>query len=190
MLSAKYLHYDRGTKFTAGFDSLLKVSGIQAIKTPKHAPNANAFAEVWVGSLKRECLNFFTCFSLGHVRHIVEEYVSFYNRHRPHQGVGNRILSEPGASTLTPKKGSTGPPIDETIASGWVRCNRIFGVLLKHTIARRRERFRNSIAGETAGKVKCQGTWCALASPAAIDHFIPHQDNFRSDTRFFEPNQR
>lgn len=45
MLIAKYLLHDQDTKFTAGIDSLLKLSAIQAMKTPKHAPNANAFAE-------------------------------------------------------------------------------------------------------------------------------------------------
>ena len=56
------------------------------------APNANAFAEAWIASLRRECLDYFLCFSRSHLDHIVETYTRFYNEHRPHQGVGNRVL--------------------------------------------------------------------------------------------------
>jgi putative transposase len=56
-------------------------------------PNLNAFAERFVQSVKQECLNHFICFGEDHLRHIISEYVSWYNTHRPHQGVCNRVLS-------------------------------------------------------------------------------------------------
>jgi putative transposase len=92
-LQASYCLRDRDTKFTRGFDSLLASAGIKAIKTPVMAPNANAFVESWIASIKRECLSHFVCFSRSHLDHIVDAYVRFYNEHRPHQGLGNRTLS-------------------------------------------------------------------------------------------------
>lgn len=92
-LKARYCLHDRDTKFTKGFDQLLASGGIKAIKTPVMAPNANAFVESWVASIKRECLSHFVCFSRSHLDHLVDAYTRFYNEHRPHRGLGNRPLS-------------------------------------------------------------------------------------------------
>lgn len=70
-LDASHLIHDRDTKFTKSFDHLLYSTGIQIVKSPVMAPNANAFAESWIATLKRECLNYFACFSLRHADHIV-----------------------------------------------------------------------------------------------------------------------
>ena len=89
-LQATHLIHYRDTKFTASFDRLMGTAGIDIVKSPVMAPNANAFAEAWVASIKRECLNYFACFGLKHLDHLVQAYVSFYNTHRPHQGKGNQ----------------------------------------------------------------------------------------------------
>ena len=49
------------------------------LKTPFLSPIANAFAESWIGTLQRECLNQFFCFSLRHHDHIVQTYTDYYN---------------------------------------------------------------------------------------------------------------
>ena len=59
--------------------------------------NANAFAESWIATVRRECLNHFACFSLQHVDHIVQTFVDYYNEHRPHQGIGNLTLEQTGS---------------------------------------------------------------------------------------------
>ena len=56
------------------------------------APNQNAVAEHFVQSVQHECLDHFVVFSAAHLRHILSEYLVFYHRHRPHQGLGNRPL--------------------------------------------------------------------------------------------------
>ncbi len=91
-IQATHMIRDRDTKFTTSFDQLIKTSGVKAVKSPVMAPNANAFAEAWIGSIKRECLNHFMCFSLKHLDHIVQAYIYFYNAYRPHQGIGNQTL--------------------------------------------------------------------------------------------------
>lgn len=125
-IKAEFLLHDRDTKFCRSFREILRSSEVRAIRTPKLAPNANAFAEAWVGSMKRECLNHFLCFGRGHLDHILDAFVRFYNSHRPHQGVGNRTLPIAGA----------GPPIAPAPAAvseaGRIRCRRFLGGLLRH----------------------------------------------------------
>jgi putative transposase len=65
-LEARFLIHDRDSKFSAAFRRLFRNAGIRCLRTPPLAPDANAFAEAWIGALKRECLNHFLCFSLGH----------------------------------------------------------------------------------------------------------------------------
>lgn len=72
-LEATHLIHDRDTKFTESFDHLLGSVGIDIVKSPVMAPNANAFAESWIATLRRECLGHFMCFSLKHADHIVHK---------------------------------------------------------------------------------------------------------------------
>ena len=80
-------------------------------------------------ALKREALNYFLCFSLGHLDHIGKSYVRFFNEHRPHQGLGN----------LTVPAAATGPPEDLELEQevGRIRCQRFLGGLLRpyHRVA-------------------------------------------------------
>ncbi len=128
-VEARFLLRDRDTKLTAAFDQLFRDAGTRIVKTPVKAPNANAYAESWVGSLKRECLNYFVCFGLGHLNHILGEYVYFFNRYRPHQGLGNRPLS-----IAVGEKGDVAAARrdDEPDDEGAVRCQRFLGGLLRH----------------------------------------------------------
>ena len=90
------------------------------------AAQTNAFAEAWIGAIKRECLDYFLCFSLGHLDHIGQEYVRFFNQHRPHQGLGNRTV--PAAATGPPEELPSNPVSDV----GAIRCRRFLGGLLRH----------------------------------------------------------
>ena len=53
---------------------------------------SNIYAERWVWSAKHECLNYFTVLGKHHLEYIIEEYVDYYNRIRPHQSVGNKPI--------------------------------------------------------------------------------------------------
>jgi putative transposase len=125
-LEARFVLHDRDTKFSFGFDRVFANADIRAVRTPLLAPDANAFAESWIGSLKRERLNHFLCFSLGHLEHILGEYVGFYNTHRPHQGLNNRTL--PDAATGPPEESAA----EAAMEVGRVCCQRFLGGLLRH----------------------------------------------------------
>jgi putative transposase len=62
------------------------------VQTPYQAPNANAYAERFVRSLKEECLDRIIPFGEGHLRRAVTEFVAHYHRERHHQGLGNGLI--------------------------------------------------------------------------------------------------
>ncbi len=84
---ARFLIHDRDSKFTGAFDTVFKAQGVQIIRTPFHAPNADAFAERWVRTVREECLDHLFILNASHLRCVLREYVSYYNEARPHQGI-------------------------------------------------------------------------------------------------------
>ena len=82
----KFLIRDRDSKFTKAFDGVFAGNGTRVIRTPARSPRANAFAERFVGTLRRECLDHVLILSEQHLREVLAEYVRHSNGHRPHQG--------------------------------------------------------------------------------------------------------
>jgi putative transposase len=88
-----YLLRDYDGKFVPQFDALLESEGVSVKKVGPQAPNLNAYAERWVQTVRRECLDHFVVFGEDHLRHLLSEFTDYYHRCRPHQGLGNRPLS-------------------------------------------------------------------------------------------------
>ena len=84
----RFLIRDRDTKFTLSFDEVFASNGIRTIRTPILAPRANAFAERFVGTIRRDCLDRMLIFGRRHLGAVVHEYVEHYNGHRPHRSLG------------------------------------------------------------------------------------------------------
>ena len=91
-LRVKFLIRDRDTKFTAAFDDVFHTEGIRIIRTPVRAPRANAFAERFVGTIRRECLDRMLIVNRRHLKMVLGKYVEHYNSHGPHRSLGQLPL--------------------------------------------------------------------------------------------------
>ena len=85
--SFQFLLHDRDSKFSHAFDEVFRSEGIRIIRTPIRAPNANAYAERWVGTLRRECLDRILIINRRHLEHVLRLYTTHYNQHRPHRSL-------------------------------------------------------------------------------------------------------
>jgi hypothetical protein len=92
----KFLIRDRDTKFTAGFDEVFRSEGTRISKTPVRAPRANAFAERFVGTVRRECLDRILILGRSHLDQVLAEYIAHYNEHRPHRALDQRAPARLG----------------------------------------------------------------------------------------------
>jgi len=122
-IQPRFFIHDRDGCFSPEFDTVLKHCGVEAVKTPFRAPNANSIAERWVRSARGECLNHLVLFGLNSLRRAVRRYREFHNERRPHQGIGNRV---PAATAE--ERGQAGRG-EEPL--GTVHCDEYLGGLLK-----------------------------------------------------------
>lgn len=86
----RFLIHDRDTKFSRAFDSIFRSDGVEIVRTPIKAPNANAFAERWVGSVRRKCLDRLLIFGRRQLEHVLRIYIRHFNQQRPHRALDLR----------------------------------------------------------------------------------------------------
>jgi putative transposase len=83
----KFLIRDRDSKFVEAFDEVFVSERMRVIRTPVRSPRANAFAERFVGTARRECLDWVLIFGRHHLERVLAEFVWHYNIARPHRGI-------------------------------------------------------------------------------------------------------
>jgi putative transposase len=83
----RFLLRDRDAKFTAAFDAVFAAEGITVLCTPVRAPRANAYAERWVGTVRREVLDRMLILGCRQLRSVLADYANHYNGHRPHRAL-------------------------------------------------------------------------------------------------------
>jgi hypothetical protein len=109
--------HDRDGIFSPGVDQALKGFGVRVLKTPVRAPQANAFCERLVGTLRRECLDFLIPINERHVKIIVREFATHYNRGRPHSSLGPGIPEPSENSVPAEAIGTCCPPVTASTQS-------------------------------------------------------------------------
>jgi putative transposase len=98
----RFLLRDRDAKFTGSFDAVFADAGIAVLPSPPRAPKGNAYAERWVSTIRRECLDRMLIFTERQLVHVLGEYEDHYNVHRPHRALEQRSPTESGAKRLPP----------------------------------------------------------------------------------------
>jgi putative transposase len=86
----RFLIRDRDAKFTRAFDTVFTAAGIDIVKTPVQAPKANAVAERWVGSVRRERTDRLLITGERHLKSLLDTYAEHFNTHRPHRALQQR----------------------------------------------------------------------------------------------------
>ncbi len=109
----RFVIHGRDTIYSKVVDRTLQAMGLTVLKTPTRAPQANAFCERVIGTIRRECLDFMIPMSERHVRAILREWVRHYNRGRPHASLGPGILE--GAIVAAVYSDSDG----RSVPAGW-----------------------------------------------------------------------
>jgi putative transposase len=96
----KYLIRDNDSKFGSGFARVATTSAIEMLKTPYHAKRPNAICERFLRSVRQECLDHLLVLDEKQLQRVLNQYVSYFNLARPHQGIRQQ-LPEPNRSSLS-----------------------------------------------------------------------------------------
>jgi putative transposase len=92
----RFLIRDRDTKFTRVLDGVWRSTAAEVIRTPVQAPNANAVAERWVGTVRREYLDQLLIVGHHQLVRVLRRYLEHYNQRRPHRSLAH-ATPEPSA---------------------------------------------------------------------------------------------
>lgn len=121
------LIHDRDSKFGPEFDGALTEFGVEQTRLPCRSPNLNAHVERFIKTLQVECLDRFIVMGTKHLDHLVGEFTAYYNRQRPHSGIGgNTPMRMSRANPLPPESSDSASP------QGKVCCQKRLGGVLRH----------------------------------------------------------
>ena len=101
-----HLIHDRDQIFSGQLDDSIEALGLEVIRTPIASPKANAICERVIGTIRRECLDWMIPLSEAHLRAMLAEWVTHYNRGRPHSALGPGVPDPPRLGRLLPKSKS------------------------------------------------------------------------------------
>src|SRR5262249_47273686 len=107
---------DRDAEWADEVRALLDGAGVRVVRAPRHAPNANAYAERSVRSIREECLDRLILFGERRLLHVLKEFEVHYHEERNHQGLGNDLIA----------------PAPRAVGRAGIRCRDRMGGLLRY----------------------------------------------------------
>jgi len=113
----QFLIHDRDAKFSRAFNAIFQSHGMETIRTPIRAPNANAHIERWVGSARRECLDRLLISSRRQLERVLRVYVRHYNEHRPTRALDLQAPEPQAALSMRRHPRDQRRPSDDAICS-------------------------------------------------------------------------
>ena len=113
----RFVLHDRDSIYAEGVDRTLVTMGLTVLKTPVRAPQANAFCERLIGTIRRECLDFVIPLNERHLRQILGLWVAHYNHGRPHASLGPGIPDPPSDLPVEPARGHRIRPGHRVVAT-------------------------------------------------------------------------
>jgi transposase InsO family protein len=96
----RFLVHDRDAIFAPVVDDALRSMSLRVLKTPVRTPQANAHGERFIGTARRECLDWMIPLNEWHLRRVLAEWIPHYNGERPHSALGPGLPEQP-ARTVT-----------------------------------------------------------------------------------------
>jgi putative transposase len=91
----RFLIRDRDSKFTTIFYAVFASEAIRILRTPVRAPRANAIAERWIGTVRRELLDRMLILNRRQLQVVLAEYVAHFNTRRPHRALNQAAPLQP-----------------------------------------------------------------------------------------------
>jgi transposase InsO family protein len=117
----RFLIRDRDQKFTDRFDDVFRSEGIEVVRTPFRAPQANGVAERFVRTVRSECFDWLLILNQEHLERVLQAFIDHYNGHRPHRALS---LTPPEARRPTPTLSGSGDARIAPRSSRWC-CSRV-----------------------------------------------------------------
>src|SRR5207245_11185274 len=121
----RFLIHDNDAKFTRAFDGVFRDEGVEIARTPVSAPKANAIAERFVGTVRRECLDWLLIAHRRHLERVLRIFIEHYNGHRPHRALNLRA----------PNPARPAPRLATPAASAVGRRDRLGGLIHEYSVA-------------------------------------------------------
>jgi transposase InsO family protein len=121
----KYPIHDRDRIFAKHLDDSIQALGVTVLRSPFASPKANSICERVIGTIRRECLDWMIPLTESHLRAILREWVTHYNRGRPHSALGPAVPDPPSRPTPAPASASR----QHLQTGGLVRAKRVLGGL-------------------------------------------------------------
>lgn len=112
----RFLIRDNDGKYGQHFAAVAEGSGIEVARIPPRSPDLNSICERYLGSVRRECLDHLVILNEAHLLRVLEEYAHrYFNKARPHQGLGQRI---PGPDDVAPPSKANGKVVARPVLGG------------------------------------------------------------------------